>query len=90
MISHLVKYSCGCVGLPPQEPEKSIILWDCRSDERCGTQHTAGYRNMKGKSYEVIPEDQELALLDGLATLIGKAVQYDIIRGALGIRLTGL
>ena len=49
----LVKYSCGCIGLPKDDEDGHAIIFDsCDKDIQDYDQYSMFYRDMKDKTFE--------------------------------------
>jgi len=72
-LSVFVKYSCGCIGLPPTlwgEIEQSLIIEACDTSGYLDDGDCFLLRDMNDKTFEYLPMEETLLRLNRIASLI--------------------
>jgi hypothetical protein len=80
----LVKYSCGCIGFPPEPEGKSLLLRVCDSPK---SPYGTNYRDMEGKSHEPLGVEEVKGRLSTLSDLADDGYQYRELRNVVRVLL---
>ena len=76
----LVKYECGCVGLPPNENKQALIVYSCDNEEPYGI----GYLDdFSVESFEPLPHEQVERVLRELNRLVSQGYMLRAVRAML-------
>lgn len=79
----MVKFSCGCVGLPTKDPQHTIIFKICDADFHSSGNICATHRDMTNKDYEYMSERDAKCIIEEMGSLIGDGYKFREIRGLL-------
>jgi hypothetical protein len=80
----LIRWDCGCIGLPTQHPKEAFVIEHCDGGHcNCDPPLSPSRRDMSKKEFtEASPEDQ-VRILEELAQLVADGYKLRGIRSLL-------
>jgi hypothetical protein len=71
MFAKIVKFDCGCIGMPLARTGQAILIDACdRSPEEADREISFYVRNMENKSYVKLTVEEQKEYIDRIAALI--------------------